>query len=567
MSPTPSRTRAYRFRNIPFAAALGIIVIGAMAALGVSTAAAQANEPQTPDEARAQETRFRDLPPQRQAELEKMLTAVVQEELDKQERMEGQARYMRVRVTMDPVTDLIVIDPGIGYLPKGPNTPDLPSGVLEDMMFDIGQTAILLLKDIIYVAGYEFRFDGKSIQHFYPMDAVPSGTISPGRGTAAPISGAAEVMKKVVVSAGHGYRKLYYDGAPPIWSFQRDPYNGVQEDLITPFHALFLETYLLARSGVEVNFARSQSSDIHTTPEGHSGEWWQFAARYYLEEMYPDNPEIWNTKGDQTYTSADEDEDINSRPLFAKHIGADAIISLHTNGSENTAARGTQTYAQNGDTADIVFGDSILCYMKEIIRAQDGYEAFPVDGYTRQANKGENSQFPGTAIIVEVAFHTNVDDALALQDPVFQDAAMKGVEKGYRMYRAGMPCKPFKATSIANVTGPRGTSVPVLVNYEGYPKFAVRADVSITSCPSGSTCTDGSQTIATETASPLTWHFGCGSGGVTTTIGVRTVLTDTDNVATTPVDSTVTCQVTSSSSTTAMAVAAPVAASITANEQ
>jgi hypothetical protein len=42
-----------------------------------------------------------------------------------------------------------------------------------------------------------------------------------------------------------------------------------------------------------------------------------------------------------------------------------------------------------------------------------------------------------------------------LKDPVFVDAAMKGVEKGFRLHAEGKACKPFNITSIPDVTLPR----------------------------------------------------------------------------------------------------------------
>ena len=342
---------------------------------------------------------------------------------------------------------------------------------------------------------------------------------------------------KVVISAGHGWYRNYN---PSIgWTLQRDPYNGMTEDLITPFHALDLETWLITRSQAETHFVRSQSSDIYAPP---NAEWWQVAARYHLQQVYPNNPEIWNSMPRLRANDREMDEDIRSRPLFANHIAADTLISLHTNGSPDTSVRGAEVWTQTLRAPDRALGNSILCYMKEIVQAQDDYTTYPVRTAANTGNKGENRVATMRAAIVEIGYHTNAIDAAALQDPVFREAAMKGVEKGYRLYEQGQPCKPFKITSIAAASANHSTSVPVKVDYEGFPEFSVKAKIEITSCPD-STCHGGELIIPAATASPLTWNFGCNSStsSPTKTIGVRTTLTDVDGVVTNSVDSTVTC--------------------------
>ena len=52
-----------------------------------------------------------------------------------------------------------------------------------------------------------------------------------------------------VVSAGHGFFKLYPDnGDPPYWSFQRDRHNNVLEDENNPNFAMKLRNALVSRS-------------------------------------------------------------------------------------------------------------------------------------------------------------------------------------------------------------------------------------------------------------------------------------------------------------------------------
>lgn len=318
--------------------------------------------------------------------------------------------------------------------------------------------------------------------------------------------------------------------------------NGIREDYITPFHALDLDTWLIVRSNADTVFTRSQSSDIHA-PSGQ--EWWKVAARGHLEQLYPDlGAEIWNTLPNSTSFRRQEDEDIRARPLFANYLDADILISLHTNASNtNPEASGTRVYTHPGRADDLALGTSMLCYMKEIIQAQEGYDSFPVQSNARtDGNYGENRLALMPAVVVEIAFHTNAGDAAALQDPVFQGAAMKGIEKGYRLHEEGEPCEPFDITDIPDSTGPHGGRALVDVYYEGFPQYPLQLVVELVTCPPGYTCTPGQLTI-TEESMPVTYGITCSTspGSPPATATWRTTLTDDDGVETTSVDHDVTC--------------------------
>jgi hypothetical protein len=339
----------------------------------------------------------------------------------------------------------------------------------------------------------------------------------------------------VVVSAGHG---IYYNYEYEDWLAQRDPSNGITEDFITPGYATELSTWLSARSGATTPFTRSTATDLHQ-PSGQP--WWKMGARYHLEVTYPDNPEIWHSLPNAPpYDMWERDEDIRSRPLLANHIGAGTILHLHTNAADDTSATGARAFYHTGRAADQQLANNILCYMKELIQAKETYKNYTVASQSVKATKyGENRLAEMPSVIVESGFHTNASDAVALQDPEFRTAAMKGVEKGYRLNAAGKTmCTPFKITSIPDVSTSNGTSALVSVNYEGYPQFAVKAKIEIVSCPTGWTCWGGEGTYS-STPSPLSYWFGC-NGSAAGTIRLRTTLSDTDGV-TNAVEHNVTC--------------------------
>ena len=341
----------------------------------------------------------------------------------------------------------------------------------------------------------------------------------------------------VVVSAGHGRTRYFPPGGQSFWNFQRDLHNGVQEDLITTEYATELSNWLLTRGVATPFFPRSVSSAIHE-PSGLP--WRKVSARYYLQLLYPENPEIWHSLPRADGNDRHEKEDIRSRPLYANHIGADAIISLHTNAGPPSAT-GTRVYYYPGRADDRDLGNNVLCAMKEIIQANDAYEDFRVDDEARTKDHGENRLAVGRrAIVVETAFHTNADDARALRDPAFRAAAMKGVAKGYRIDTAGQTCEPFEIDEIPNVTGREGL-IPVKVFFVGFPEFKVKAEIEITDCPAGFECYGGTVEYA-ETESPLSYNFNCELGDhQSATFGLRTRLTDVDNVETEWVEHSLTC--------------------------
>jgi N-acetylmuramoyl-L-alanine amidase len=240
----------------------------------------------------------------------------------------------------------------------------------------------------------------------------------------------------------------------------------------------------------------------------------------------------------------ERDEDIRSRPLYANHIGADSLIHLHSNASENATSRGARVYIQADRATDYAVASSILCSMREIIQAQAAYATFPVAAAPHVENLGENRLASMPSVIVETAFHTNPTDALALQDPVFRTAAMKGVEKGYRLHREGRACETLRITSIPANSGPHNTYIPINVYFEGNPQFPVRFDTVTIACPSGGwTCRNYSTSIANPAPSPLTFSVRCVAPNTkpSATFGVRTVMVDADGVKSASFDHTYTC--------------------------
>ena len=149
--------------------------------------------------------------------------------------------------------------------------------------------------------------------------------------------------------------------------------------------------------------------------------------------------------------------------------------------------------------------------MKEVVQGQPAYRNFPVANNLFSGNYGELRLANAPGVIVEVAFHSNPEDAVALQDPVFRLASMRGVEKGYRMHRDNVGCEPFRLTSIPNVSGVYGGDLNVLFHYVGHPNFPLVLDTVNIECPSGWKCSNKWWSYNVHKPSPLSFNFRCGT--------------------------------------------------------
>jgi N-acetylmuramoyl-L-alanine amidase len=464
----------------------------------------------------------------RRIQLEPVLTAELQRVVNAQKRIEGQGKDVTVKARFETLTgggvDL-VIDLSESYVPG------VFGSEMEDLQRELHTTAAELLRDIVSFRGVTFRYGGKHVHHYFPEQRLQEMRAAEGRKNAAKRAS----VPMVVVAAGHG---IYYNHGFKDWRAHRDPSNGITEDFITPGYASELLTWLNARSDVVTSSPRS----VATLTHGPSGRpWWQVGARYELEANYPDNKEIWNALPTATNSLRERDEDLLSRPLYANHIGASTLIHLHTNAA-TPSATGTRVFYQKDRTADKPLADSILCYMKELIQAQEPYRDYLVVSEPGQDNFGETRVAKMPSVIVESGFHTNASDALALQDPVFRTAAMKGVEKGYRLHGEGKGCEPLMVSETPDAGGPFGTFVPMEVYYEGHPQFPVTVKVDIASCPIDSTCNGGSVVFSEKVASPLRYAFECrGTSNTPATARLRTTLIDVDEVKAVSTEHELTC--------------------------
>ncbi|WP_234412343.1 N-acetylmuramoyl-L-alanine amidase [Stenotrophomonas sp. YAU14D1_LEIMI4_1] len=406
---------------------------------------------------------------------------------------------------------------GPGYLPG-------PEGSYDEL-FLIPMASTLRFyaeKSGLDVNDIDFLFDGKTLEEYYPEDlAVPPRVQVRSRQTSA------------LVSASHGYISLHPGRE---WEFQRPAPLGVQEDTLSPAYGDELQGLIEQRSGLTVHRARSRSTELH--PE--SGKPWEhMSSRYHLKALFPERTDMWNEFPNSPEPAREKDEDIRARPNYANHLGVDVMLSLHTNGSDSASVRGTEVYYHQEKPQDKLLADSILCAMREVIRAQAGYQDFPIRESSNAARHGENRIGTMPSIIVETAYHSNPDDVAALQDPVFRAASMKGVEKGYRLWAQGKTCEPLALHPLPDVEVPLQASRDVNVSFGGNPQYPLELDVVVADCDRPGACTPWTGRFEVPDA-PVKFAVSCSSTRPGT-VRWKLLMRDADGVASAPMEFTQSC--------------------------
>lgn len=357
----------------------------------------------------------------------------------------------------------------------------------------------------------------------------------------------------VAVAGGHG---LYFNYKYNDWRAQRDPHNGMIEDFVTPYYQRDLAAKLTDEGWATVAKARTNETTLHT-PSGQ--QWWRVSARYWLQKTLPQETGIWNSMPNSSDAMRERDQDIRSRPYHANYVGAAAAINIHTDGDENSPnTRGTRAYFYTGRAEDQQLASNVLCYMKESIRSIGNYSDWSfVDTPFGVTNKGEITFAQVPSIIVEVGFHTNPQDALALQDDIFRSAAVNGMAKGWHLHSQGVGCQPLKITNIPALQVTQNIPANWPVHFEGHPKFPLKVVGTFKTCPAGWTCSQFTKNVYSETTSPINLTWDCTVSGSTnpgvSTFELETFIIDDDNVRTTPFAHTVVCSPPTASSAAAKA--------------
>jgi N-acetylmuramoyl-L-alanine amidase len=385
-----------------------------------------------------------------------------------------------VSVSLDVDANYVVVDMDERI---GPRT---EQAATEDLLGAIS-SSIMEREPRVDAAGVRFLFGGKPSTFWFPepeRDEPPEEDrlVEPAQARSASV---------VVISPGHG---MYFHHGFKDWRFQRNTVNGILEDDITPMMATQLAS-ALQPDGVTVHNLRPEHNVLAHGPSREP--WWRLGVRYLLEAKLPDHPEIWHAFPNSTASDRERDEDLRSRPLYANFLGADAFLHVHTNAHETKVPRGTRAIIHER-APDRRLAVNILCSMSELIHTKKEFESFPVPSQPSPRDDiGENKHAKMPSVIVEVGFHTNPEDALLLRNREFQGLAMRGVAKGYRLFREGKPCGEFSIEPLAPASGRVGYDVHLPVALLGNPVFPVRMTSRDLNC-SGRYCHSRSASLYSQ---------------------------------------------------------------------
>lgn len=468
------------------------------------------------------------------------IQAEVQRFVNAQKRIDGQGSTILARVNPDPSRQWIYVDLDSSFLPKDRTEMGEDLGQL---VREIQNHVVDLLTGIVEFKAVVIRVDGKRLDEIYPPRYKSKKAARANAQLTTPVDGL------VVLSPSHG---RYFHYGSNQWEYQRPLYVNstvVHEDTITPSYTSMLQSLLTSRSPTHATSIR-QTRDIgNTAIDPNSGlKWAELAARYYLARLYPNETGMWNQYPNgkpNRFNLREYDDDIAVRSNFANFVNAETMISIHTDGSDtNPSARGLSVFTNLNDPKSVALAESVKCYVQEQIKQRPDYPTFPIrSGPNDGVGYGEVREADMETVLVEVGFHTNAEDAALLQTTEFRTISMRGIEKGYRMYREGKACAPFAITSVGPAAGKAPGKVPVSFSYVGYPQGTMKADVEIVKCAPGNTCYGAKGLPVTLSDGKLSWNFTCGTVVGNPTHTVLTKLYDADGVFAKSVESAVTCQV------------------------
>ncbi|MFZ9838695.1 MAG: N-acetylmuramoyl-L-alanine amidase [Opitutaceae bacterium] len=277
-----------------------------------------------------------------------------------------------------------------------------------------------------------------------PLDRLlaardPRPTLPPGPPRAALLAG-----RRIAVSPGHGY----YQNAAGNWVLQRGTWQGIVEDFVNHDFITLLRDELAA-TGAEVLSTRQLDRGAGTGESGFPR--WQEAARYHVKALGAPAT-VWNEPGFDHLS-----QDIRCRPLWANHVGADLLVSLHNNGGGGT---GTETLYDTSNgfgpeskrLAEAVHGRVIAALRRDYLAA---WADRRVQGFN--GSYGENRLATRPAILIEVAFMDRpTPDNAAIQDERFRALVARAIREGVQDYLDGLaPAVPADLAATATSGGVR----------------------------------------------------------------------------------------------------------------
>ena len=250
----------------------------------------------------------------------------------------------------------------------------------------------------------------------------------------------------VVIDAGHG--GSYTANEAP---------NGLKESDVNLAIAKRLRKKLIERD-YRVIMTRTSDDDVaeKTVPS------WRYVG---------DADRMWAYGIDKTSAArtAALDSELQARVDVANRAGADVFVSVHNNASDDTALRGTETYAYRGDAP----GKALASAVHDAVIEKTGNDSHG----SRESGLYVCRWTNMPAVLVEGAYYTNAEDAKALRTSDFQDRIAEGIVDGIDRWFASHPLRETEpqiagphpealASAVSSAAFPQGAKVAVVLPAE-----------------------------------------------------------------------------------------------------
>lgn len=433
---------------------LGMSTALVAVAIPFPTAAAQHGE-QRATEQKANPVNLADLSDRERYKLIEQITEIANRKANEKSWFEEDLRPMSISVTLN------IEENGISF--------DMESRLSHEAGFDdmadlhrVIENSILMLDNAREINVFNWTYGGRTLEDI--LQGIGPAPVPISRQKRAAESGGS-----VIVAAGHG---RYYHHRYKDWRPHRDLRNGVLEDDVTPMFANELMYYL--------RLAQSEPVELRPgwrgTHERSELPWASLGARYFLEQWRPVvPPAVWHSLPGNSDPGRERREDILSRPLYANHVRAGALIHLHTNADDNPATNGARVLVHPHRPDSTKLGKLALCSMEEMIHSIDRFKEFSVAKSPHVvSDKAENAKASMPSIIVEAGFHTNPSDAEFIKDTEFRRVSMMGVAKAYKLFREGRDCEPLEIANVVDVTEFVDKQAQLSVSLRGHPIYPIR---------------------------------------------------------------------------------------------
>ncbi len=274
--------------------------------------------------------------------------------------------------------------------------------------------------------------------------SMPAGDVYPvhARWIAGPERGEA-VPVRIVHDGGETHLSVNQTAEDDRWTYLGGWYfEGDREYEVAFSNQGPADTYVIA-DAVRIG---GGMGDVAPGGEVSGHPRWEEAAKYWIQ--YLGAP-------DTVYDQAYPDElfsDHYSRPSWAEWEGGDAYLMYHSNAFDGTA-RGTVSFIHRTSPSP---GSAELADLTHGAIIDDVRAVFDPDWYDRGVRTGNYIELAVVdtmpAVLLELAFHDNEEDAAYLTDPDFRFHVSRALARGFGAYFSpGSPAPPLPPERVRAV--------------------------------------------------------------------------------------------------------------------